>query len=119
MDAVALTSINEGTPVSLIEAMAAGIPVVASAVGGVPDLMGEVREEASGCRMAERGILVRSGEPLSLADAILFLLKSRSRSAKMVDRAREYVLRRYSMERLLGDMKQLYSEVLQNDSGSR
>ncbi|PKN62556.1 MAG: hypothetical protein CVU57_23735 [Deltaproteobacteria bacterium HGW-Deltaproteobacteria-15] len=114
MDAVALTSINEGTPVSLIEAMAAGIPVVASAVGGVPDLVGEVREEVSGCRMAERGILVRSGEPLSLADAILFLLKSRSRSAKMTDRAREYVLRRYSMERLLGDMKQLYVEVLQD-----
>jgi glycosyltransferase involved in cell wall biosynthesis len=94
--------------------MAAGIPVVASSVGGVPDLMGEIRKELSGCRIAERGILVRSGEPATLADAILFLLKSRGTSAKMADRAREYVLSRYSMERLLSDMTQLYSEVLQN-----
>lgn len=112
MDAVALTSINEGTPVTLIEAMAAGIPVVATAVGGVPDLMGEIVEELSGCRIAERGILVPSGDPATLADALLFLLKSRERSARMSVRAKEYVLGRYSMERLLRDMEKLYSEVL-------
>jgi len=112
MDAVALTSINEGTPVTLIEAMAAGIPVVATAVGGVPDLLGETVEKLSGCRIAERGILVPSNDPASLADALLFLLKSRQRSARMSARAKEYVLNRYSTERLLNDMERLYSEVL-------
>jgi len=112
MDAVALTSINEGTPVTLIESMAAGIPVVATAVGGVPDLLGEIAEESFGCRIAERGILVPSGDAESLADALLFLLKSRTRSARMAARAREYAFGRYSMERLLCDMEKLYAEVL-------
>jgi glycosyltransferase involved in cell wall biosynthesis len=112
MDAVALTSFNEGTPVTLIEAMAAGIPVAATSVGGIPDLMGEIKGEMSGCRMAERGILVRPDDPASLADAVLFLLKSTAASERMTARSKEYVLSRYSMERLLSDMKQLYSEVL-------
>ncbi len=114
MDAVALTSINEGTPVTLIEAMSAGIPVASTPAGGVPDLMGEVTEELSGCRIAERGILVRPSDPKSLAEAILFLLKSTATSERMTARAKKYVLGRYSMERLLTDMKRLYSEVLQN-----
>jgi glycosyltransferase involved in cell wall biosynthesis len=92
--------------------MAAGIPVAATSVGGIPDLMGEIKGEMSGCRMAERGILVRPDDPASLADAVLFLLKSTAASERMTARSKEYVLSRYSMERLLSDMKQLYSEVL-------
>lgn len=113
MDAVVLTSRNEGTPVTLIEAMAAGIPVVATAVGGVPDLMGRIEQEKPGYRLAERGILVAPTDPTGLADALRFLLKSATASARMTSRAREHVLSLYSTERLLEDMKGLYSDVLQ------
>lgn len=114
MDAAVLTSNNEGTPVSLIEAMAAGIPVVATAVGGVPDLVGKIEEKKFGYHVAERGILVDPGDSTALADALLFLLKSTAASERMTRYAQEYVLSRYSMERLLEDMKHLYSEVLQD-----
>src|SRR5439155_25059897 len=60
LDVVALTSRNEGTPVALIEAMAAGVPVAATAVGGVPDLL----------RGGERGELCPPSDPAALADAI-------------------------------------------------
>ena len=56
LDVVCLTSLNEGTPVSLIEAMASGKAVVATEVGGVPELLGEVVEERDGFSIRERGI---------------------------------------------------------------
>ena len=112
MDAVALTSMNEGTPVSLIEAMAAGVPVISTSVGGVPDVLGMSKPE-TGFSMAQRGLLVRPGEPEELAEAISFLLKNPGASERMVKRAREYVLREYAMERLMEDIGSLYSEVLQ------
>jgi glycosyltransferase involved in cell wall biosynthesis len=113
MDAVVLTSRNEGTPVTLIEAMAAGIPVIATAVGGVPDLLGRSETNISGFQIAERGILVNPGDARALADALIFILKSTDASARMIRRAREHVMGHHSIERLLGDMKQLYDEVLQ------
>jgi glycosyltransferase involved in cell wall biosynthesis len=114
LDAVVLTSKNEGTPVTLIEAMAAGIPVVATAVGGVPDLLGNIQEKMDRYHAAERGILVDPGSPAALADALLFLLKNKSTSARIARHAQEYVLSRYSLDRLIGDMKGLYREVMQD-----
>ena len=65
---VALTSRNEGSPVSLIEAMAAERPVVATRVGGVPDL---VEDGVTGC-------LVAPGDPEALAEALVALLQDPS-----------------------------------------
>lgn len=113
LDAVVLTSNNEGTPVTLIEAMATGIPAVSTAVGGVPDLMGAIEESRLGYHVAERGILVDPGDPTGLADALLFVLKRTPSSAKMANRAKEYVLNLYSVDRLIEDMKELYDDVLQ------
>src|SRR5437773_7622706 len=62
-DVVALTSLNEGSPVSVIEAMASGRAVVATAVGGVPDVVGDTT-----------GVLVASGDHRALAEAVLALL---------------------------------------------
>ena len=62
-DIVALTSLNEGTPLSLIEAMAANRPVISTAVGGVVDLLGERVENGDNFSVCERGVSVRSVMP--------------------------------------------------------
>ncbi len=101
LDAVALTSDNEGTPVSLIEAMAAGVPVVATRVGGAADLLESSGEEPP-------GILIPPREPGALAEAFLRVLSDRERARAMGSRGRELVRERYTVERLTGDLAALY-----------
>ena len=114
MDIVALTSLNEGTPVTLIEAMAAAKPVVATNVGGVSDLLGMVDGRSTeGYIVAQNGILVPAGKAEILAKALLFLLENRDKSKEMGKRGREYVLNHYSMERLVKDIESLYKELLE------
>jgi glycosyltransferase involved in cell wall biosynthesis len=103
LDMVVLTSLNEGTPLSLIEAMAAKRPVVATAVGGVPDLV----------KNRETGLLVESNNSAQLKEAILMLLSDEALRGALGDRASEYVRDRYSKERLVSDMKNLYKELLE------
>jgi glycosyltransferase involved in cell wall biosynthesis len=113
LDIVVLTSLNEGTPVSLIEAMAHARPVVATDVGGVRDLMGVIDEESkAGYTLAQHGILVSSGDGEGLARALCFLHEKREVSEKMAQRGREFVRNRYSQERLVKDIKSLYKEIL-------
>jgi glycosyltransferase involved in cell wall biosynthesis len=113
MDVVALTSKNEGTPVTLIEAMASGIPVVATAVGGVPDLLGKVEKSApGGYKMAQRGILVQPGDASALTEAFLFMLEKKKQVQRMSSRGKAYVLSVYDQERLVKDIIGLYSGVV-------
>ena len=100
LDAVALSSINEGTPVTLIEAMAAGIPVVATAVGGVPDLL----------RGGELGELVPPRDPAALADGIERALSPSARTRARS--ARSEILNAFSEERLCADLARLYLNLL-------
>lgn len=112
LDAVVLTSLNEGTPVTLIEAMAAGRPVVATAVGGVPDLMGKVEADlGKGVKRAERGLLIPSGDDLALAHALAFLRDHGTELSQMKQRAARYALSAYSLERLVKDLKGLYRDL--------
>lgn len=99
LDVVVNTSINEGTPVALIEAMAAGRPVVATRVGGTPDLLGD----------GARGRLVPPGDAEAIASAVVAALRGES---KQVARARAYVLAEHGVGRLLRDMDNLYRELL-------
>jgi glycosyltransferase involved in cell wall biosynthesis len=113
LDIVALTSLNEGTPVSLIEAMASARPVVATDVGGVRDLMGVIDQDSKdGYARAQHGILVHSEDGEGLARALLFLHENRKVSEEMAKRGREFALNHYSMERLVKDIKSLYKEIL-------
>ena len=113
LDIIALTSLNEGTPVSLIEAMAKARPVVATDVGGVRDLMGVIDEESKDSyKLAQHGILVPSGDGEGLARALAFLHENREASYEMAKRGREFVRHRYSQERLVKDIKSLYREIL-------
>jgi glycosyltransferase involved in cell wall biosynthesis len=113
LDAVALTSKNEGTPVALIEAMASCRPVVATAVGGVPDLLGRVKETTpGGFQIAERGLMVQSGDAEALARALMYLSENRGAMQSMIRKAKEFVLANYDQDRLLNDIKILYGDLL-------
>jgi glycosyltransferase involved in cell wall biosynthesis len=112
LDAVALMSKNEGTPVTLIEAMAASKPVVATGVGGVRDLLGKTREKrANGVQLADNGILVPPEDAEALAHALLFLLENRKKIDQMTMNARDFVSRKYSLKRLIDDIENLYVEL--------
>lgn len=102
LDAVVISSDNEGTPASLIEAMATGCPVVATRVGGVPDLVAD----------GETGRLVPPADPDALAGALLALLDEPERTARMAELARKQALERYQAQRLVADVDRLYRELL-------
>jgi glycosyltransferase involved in cell wall biosynthesis len=96
-----LSSDNEGTPVSLIEAAAAGKPAVSTNVGGVPDVV-----------TPESGLLAPIGDSDALADAIASLAADDERAAAMGAQARAHVAGRFSIGRLVHDMDALYQELL-------
>ena len=107
-DAVILTSANEGTPVTLIEALAAGRPVVATRVGGVPDVVDD----------GETGFLVRPGDTHAMAERLEILARDPTRRAGMGALGRERVVRRYAVSRLVDDVDALYRELLGDASSS-
>jgi glycosyltransferase involved in cell wall biosynthesis len=113
LDAVALTSLNEGTPLSLIEAMAAGRPVISTSVGGVADLLGSKCVEGDGFSVCERGIGTKSDSVDSFANGLTYLVKNRDARQEMATRARDFALSRFSKDRLVYDMKELYRKLLQ------
>ena len=102
LDIVALSSYNEGLPVALIEAMAAGKPVISSDVGGVVDLILD----------GNNGLLVPSNEPESLAEATLYLLEHPERRKMMGEAGREKVYPHFDKKRLVDDIDNLYENLL-------
>jgi glycosyltransferase involved in cell wall biosynthesis len=101
-DVAVLASDNEGTPVSLIEAAAAGLPAVATAVGGVPDVVVD----------GKTGLLAPRGDDRALTDRLRRLIDDTALRARMGANAREHVLERYSSARLVRDVEALYDELL-------
>jgi glycosyltransferase involved in cell wall biosynthesis len=100
-DVFALTSRNEGTPVALIEAMASGVPGVATEVGGVPDVVAR----------PDLGILVPYGDAAAMAFGVERLLQDPVRRRAMGAAGRESVLSRYAQERLVNDIVSLYQTL--------
>ena len=128
LDVLALTSNNEGTPVAVIEAMATGVPVIATDVGGVRELIsergtlirrfgatGQTRKAESRqgeFEICERGILVKRGDVQGFAKGLHYLLEQPDLRRQMGQRGREYVLKHHSKERLATDMNRLYTSLL-------
>jgi glycosyltransferase involved in cell wall biosynthesis len=110
LDVVALTSHNEGTPLTLIEAMANARPVVATSVGGVVDLLGDVVEDGP-YQVCRRGIAVDAGDEEAFVSALSRIIRDRSLRQELGDRGLEFVEVNYSKERLFEDIKNLYGEL--------
>ena len=101
-DGMILPSVNEGTPVSAIESLAAGRPVVATRVGGVPDVIDD----------GEDGFLVDPGSTEQLADRLEELARDPELRERMGKRGRARVPARYAVARLVDDMDRLYKSLL-------
>lgn len=113
LDIASLTSLNEGTPVALIEAMAAGVPVVATKVGGVSDLMvGKGTLTADGLEVFANGILVPPERPDLLTAAWEFLAARPELRTAMGLSGKAFVLGTFSVERLIAQMEQMYLDLL-------
>lgn len=110
LDVVALTSRNEGTPLTLIEAMANARPVVATNVGGVVDLLGDVVEDGP-YQVCRRGIGVPPGDEEAFVAALSRIIRDRSLRQELGERGLEFVEVNYSKERLFEDIKNLYEEL--------
>ena len=102
LDIVVLTSHNEGTPVSLIEAQSAYIPVVSTNVGGVEDIVIH----------GETGFITGVGDIKLFAEYVVKLIEDKELRERMGRSGYENVVKRYSKQRLINDMKNLYFSFL-------
>jgi glycosyltransferase involved in cell wall biosynthesis len=123
LDVVALTSLNEGTPLSLIEAMAAGRAIVATDVGGVRDLLTREWEDDPERPWTPspvpRGLLVPSGDVEGFSAALIAVLHDRAVREKMSESAREFARSHFSVDRLCRDLDRIYRELLSDGSSKR
>lgn len=101
LDAVVISSRNEGTPVSLIEAMAAGVPVVSTSVGGVPDVLQQGR----------LGYLAPPGDMEALAEGMVQAITQPA--VDTLKAAQAWALEQYDADRLIRDVRALYRRELQ------
>lgn len=102
LDIIALTSLNEGTPVSLIEAQAAGKPIVSTRVGGIADVVMENKT----------ALLSEITDEKTFSDNLLMLVNDPSLRRKFSNAGKDYVISKFSYHRLVNDMSGLYRELL-------
>lgn len=104
MDIICLTSNNEGTPVSLIEAQACNIPIVTTDVGGIRDIVKE----------NETGYIVSKNNALLFAEKLLLLTESKKNRERMSQNGWSYVKSNFHYTRLVKDMEHYYKKLLLN-----
>lgn len=125
LDLLALSSLNEGTPLAIIEAFASGVPVVATAVGGVPDMFVEDPGAAPsaepapvGVRLRPQGALVPPGDAYALAGAIEHYAARPDLRARASESARRAAAD-YAAERLVKQVAELYRELVDDGDAAR
>lgn len=101
-DIFVLPSHAEGLPMSLLEAMSAGLPVVTTPVGGIPSVI----------RSGENGLLVPAGDVPALTEALCHLLQSASERRRLGSAAQALVTERYGVDRAAGQLLEIYRELL-------
>ena len=104
-DIVAIPSLREGLPIFCLEALAAGRPVVASDVGGLPEIISH----------GKTGLLATPGDAQSLAQSLLLLLKNRELAASLGCRGKEMVVQNFTCSRMIERTKEIYRLVLRKD----
>lgn len=97
-----LPSYAEGLPMSILEAMAARLPVVATRIGGVPEAINNGKE----------GLLIAPGDTTALADSIIHLLTHPDERTKMAQAAFVKVKKKFAAERTISSLERLYDDVL-------
>jgi glycosyltransferase involved in cell wall biosynthesis len=107
-DVFALTSRSEGLPLVLLEAMATGVPVVTTAVGGIPDLIED----------RVTGFLTPPADPVPLRKHLGWLSTKPRAVIEVADKARRLVLERHSLTRMTGDYERLYRSLVRGPKGS-
>ncbi len=106
MDVFVLSSLSEGAPNVILEAMASGLPVVATNVGGVPDL---VRDGETGC-------LVEPGDPEGLAAAVLGILRDKTRAGLMGRLARNVVHAEHDIDHVVEHVERVFEGLIMGES---
>jgi glycosyltransferase involved in cell wall biosynthesis len=107
MDIFVLPSYSEGVSLALLEAMAAGLPVIASRVGGLPEV---VEDEVT-------GLLIPPRDAAALARALTRLLGDPAWAKALGDRARRHVRENFSLERLGREINEIYEKLVTNKFG--
>lgn len=98
LDVFTLTTHSEGLPVSVLEAMSMGIPVVASNVGGIPELIED----------GKTGVLIESNNSEKLSSAIIEILENPDKAKQMGAAAKEQVRRNFTIEKMIGQLTAVY-----------
>jgi glycosyltransferase involved in cell wall biosynthesis len=101
MDLFVLPSLHEGVPIALLEALGAGLPVVASAVGGIPHVIGT----------SEAAVLIDSQSPSTWAEALTGLLSDRAKMTAIGERARKHIEANFSIEGMTEQYLALYQSA--------
>ena len=109
LDVLVITSLSEGSSIAAMEAMALGKPVVATAVGGVPEVVAD----------QETGLLVPPGDPEAVAAAVSELLEDPERAAAMGRNGRRRAVEHFGVHQMLARTKQVYADVLRKGLGHR
>lgn len=118
LDLVALTSSNEGTPLTLLEAMANARPVIATRVGGVAGMLGEREADATDSagqdnfKIGERGIIVSPENAAAFAAGILHLLRNEDLRLSLGEKGLAFVQQSFCKDRLVFDMQSLYAGLI-------
>ena len=115
LDLLAMTSINEGTPVSIIEAMSSGVPVISTDAGGIKDLLGNQLgpQSSNGFRICDRGILLPKNDSISLAEGMRYIFDNAELvNQHMIRDANRFVLSEFHQDRLIKDISSLYDSLL-------
>ena len=108
LNVLVVPSLSEGTPLVTLEAMSAGVPVVASAVGGIPEQL----------RHQSEGILVPPGDGLALGEAVLHLLQNPTWMQQLGEAGRQRTLSRFSFTTMLQETENVYRATLGWPPGS-
>ena len=112
-DLFALTSLNEGTPLTMIEAMRAGVPVVSTEVGGVVDILGAPAAPDSdrAFTLWDHGATAPTRDTQAFVQALRYLLEQPDVRRTMSARAQSFVKARFSKERMIADLEALYQTL--------
>ncbi|WP_229766342.1 exopolysaccharide biosynthesis glycosyltransferase VpsI, partial [Vibrio cholerae] len=103
-DIYCLPSYNEGFPMGVIEAMSAGIPVVASRAGGIPDAISD----------GEQGRLIEAGDVVALAQALGDLIEQRAENQRIATAAKQKFAENFSLQAVIPRLQTLYDELLKS-----